>query len=93
MSLINMHMLEAARSNGVHRYLYTSSRVHLPRLPADSADVTPLQEEDAYPADPEDGYGWEKLYSERQCRHYSGRLRARYPGGTLPQHLRAARHL
>ena len=35
-----------------------------------SPDVTPLREEDAYPADPEDGYGWEKLFSERQCRHY-----------------------
>src|SRR5205085_3877527 len=36
-----------------------------------STDVTPLKEEDAYPADPEDGYGWEKLFSERQCRHYT----------------------
>ena len=68
--LINMHMLEAARQNGVQRYLYTSSACIYPGYRQKSADVTPLKEEDAYPADPEDGYGWEKLYSERQCRHY-----------------------
>jgi GDP-D-mannose 3', 5'-epimerase len=68
--LINMHMLEAARQHGVRRYLYTSSACIYPGYRQQSADVTPLKEEDAYPADPEDGYGWEKLYSERQCRHY-----------------------
>jgi nucleoside-diphosphate-sugar epimerase len=68
--LINMHMLEAARQNGVTRYLYTSSACVYPGYRQQSTDVTPLKEEDAYPADPEDGYGWEKLYSERQCRHY-----------------------
>jgi GDP-D-mannose 3',5'-epimerase len=68
--LINMHMLEAARQNGVTRYLYTSSACVYPGYRQQSSDVTPLKEEDAYPADPEDGYGWEKLYSERQCRHY-----------------------
>lgn len=68
--LINVHMLEAARLNGVGRYLYTSSACIYPGYRQDSADVTPLKEEDAYPADPEDGYGWEKLFSERQCRHY-----------------------
>ncbi len=68
--LINIHMLEAARSNGVQRYLYTSSACVYPGYKQQSADVTPLKEEDAYPADPEDGYGWEKLFSERQCRHY-----------------------
>ena len=68
--LINMHMLEAARLNGVTRYLYTSSACIYPGYLQKSADVKPLKEEDAYPADPEDGYGWEKLYSERQCRHY-----------------------
>jgi len=65
-----MHMLEAARENGIKRYLYTSSACVYPGYRQKSADVTPLKEEDAYPADPEDGYGWEKLYSERQCRHY-----------------------
>ncbi len=68
--LINMHMLEAARQCGVRRYLYTSSACIYPGYRQQSADVMPLKEEDAYPADPEDGYGWEKLYSERQCRHY-----------------------
>ena len=68
--LINIHMLEAARLNGVVRYLYTSSACVYPGYRQDSPEVTPLREEDAYPADPEDGYGWEKLFSERQCRHY-----------------------
>ncbi len=63
-------MIEAARLKGVERYLYTSSACIYPGYRQQSADVTPLKEEDAYPADPEDGYGWEKLYSERQCRHY-----------------------
>jgi nucleoside-diphosphate-sugar epimerase len=69
--LINIHMLEAARLNGIQRYLYTSSACIYPGYKQKSADVTPLKEEDAYPADPEDGYGWEKLFSERQCRHYT----------------------
>ncbi|HEV8353889.1 MAG TPA: NAD-dependent epimerase/dehydratase family protein [bacterium] len=68
--LINTHMLEAARVNGIGRYLYTSSACVYPGYRQESADVVPLREEDAYPADPEDGYGWEKLFSERQCRHY-----------------------
>ncbi len=69
--LINTHMLEAARQAGVARFLYTSSACVYPIYRQQSPDVTPLREEDAYPADPEDGYGWEKLFSERQCRHYS----------------------
>ncbi|MFL5493756.1 MAG: NAD-dependent epimerase/dehydratase family protein [Gemmatimonadales bacterium] len=68
--LINTHMIEAARQNGVLRYLYTSSACVYPGYLQQSVDVAPLKEDDAYPADPEDGYGWEKLYSERQCRHY-----------------------
>jgi nucleoside-diphosphate-sugar epimerase len=68
--LINVHMLEAARQNQVARYLYTSSACIYPGYRQNSTEVTPLKEEDAYPADPEDGYGWEKLFSERQCRHY-----------------------
>src|SRR5213596_1637016 len=69
--LINIHMLEAARLNEITRYLYTSSACIYPGYKQTSTDVTPLKEEDAYPADPEDGYGWEKLFSERQCRHYT----------------------
>lgn len=69
-TLINFHMLEAARLNGVERYLFTSSACVYPGYRQDSPDVTPLKEADAYPADAEDGYGWEKLFTERQCRHY-----------------------
>lgn len=69
-TLINMHTLEAARVNGVDRFLFTSSACIYPGYLQDSADVKPLKEEDAYPADAEDGYGWEKLYMERACRHY-----------------------
>ena len=68
--LINIHMLEAARRQKIERYLYTSSACIYPGYRQQVAEVTPLKEEDAYPADPEDGYGWEKLFSERQCRHY-----------------------
>src|SRR6185437_428798 len=68
--LINTHSLEASRQAGVARYLYTSSACVYPLYRQQTPDVTPLREEDAYPADPEDGYGWEKLFSERQCRHY-----------------------
>lgn len=68
--LINTHMLEAARLNGVDKFLFTSSACIYPGYKQKSPDVTPLKEEDAYPADAEDGYGWEKLYTERACRHY-----------------------
>ena len=70
-SLINLHTIEAARLNGVERYLYSSSACVYPEhLQADAA-VTPLREEDAYPANPQDAYGWEKLISERLCEYYS----------------------
>jgi len=69
--LINTHMLLAARLAGVRRYFYASSAcVYNAEKQADPA-VTALREEDAYPALPEDGYGWEKLFSERMCRHFS----------------------
>ncbi len=69
-TLINLHSIEAARLNGVKRYLYTSSACIYPGYLQKGVDVIPLKEEDAYPADAEDGYGWEKLYMERACRHY-----------------------
>lgn len=69
-TLININMLEAARLNGVKNYLYTSSACVYPGYLQKSPDGSPLKESDAYPADPEDGYGWEKLFTERQCRHY-----------------------
>lgn len=70
-TLINLHTIEGARANGVQRFLYTSSACIYPRYMQNRPDVKPLEEGDAYPADAEDGYGWEKLYMERTCRHYS----------------------
>jgi len=70
-TLINLHTIDAARQNGVKRFLYTSSACVYPGYLQKAADVTPLKEEHAYPADAEDGYGWEKLYMERTCRHFS----------------------
>jgi len=69
-TMINMNTIEAARINAVSRLLFTSSACVYPGYLQKSATVTPLKEEDAYPADAEDGYGWEKLYMERTCRHY-----------------------
>src|SRR5688572_1097254 len=69
-SLINLHTLEAARVNGIRRYLYTSSACVYPEYKQTTTDVTPLKEEDAYPAQPQDAYGWEKLIAERLCTHY-----------------------
>lgn len=69
-SLINLHTLEAARENGVKRYLYTSSACIYPEHLQEDANAKPLKEEDAYPAYPQDAYGWEKLVSERLCMHY-----------------------
>ncbi|HLJ60092.1 MAG TPA: NAD-dependent epimerase/dehydratase family protein [bacterium] len=69
--LINVQMLEAARVNDVGKFLFTSSACVYPGYRQQTPDVMPLREEDAYPADPEDGYGWEKLFSERQCAHYA----------------------
>jgi len=69
-SLINIHTLDAARENGVRRYLYTSSACIYPEFKQTETNVTPLREEDAYPAMPQDAYGWEKLVTERLCTHY-----------------------
>ncbi len=69
-TMINIHSIEAARLSGVKRFLFTSSACVYAGYLQKRADVTPLKEEDAYPADAEDGYGWEKLYAERTCRHY-----------------------
>ena len=68
--LISTHTMEAARQNRVSRYLYTSSACVYPEYLQTSTDVQPLKEEDAYPAQPQDAYGWEKLVTERLCLHY-----------------------
>ncbi len=68
--LINTHMLQAAQEAKVKRFFYASSACVYNADKQVSEDVVPLKEEDAYPAMPEDGYGWEKLFSERMCRHF-----------------------
>ncbi|NNC90705.1 MAG: NAD-dependent epimerase/dehydratase family protein [Akkermansiaceae bacterium] len=68
--LINTHMLMAARENGASRYFYASSACVYPDYRQQETDVVALRESDAYPAMPEDGYGWEKLFSERMCKHF-----------------------
>ncbi|MBN1353355.1 MAG: NAD-dependent epimerase/dehydratase family protein [Candidatus Omnitrophica bacterium] len=69
-ALINLNMLEAARKNGVKKYLYTSSACVYPKHLQNEENVSPLKEEDAYPADSEPGYGWEKLFSELTAKYY-----------------------
>jgi len=69
-SLISIQTLEAARQHGVSRYLYTSSACIYPVFRQMDTSVAPLKEEDAYPAMPEDAYGWEKLMTERLCEYY-----------------------
>jgi GDP-D-mannose 3', 5'-epimerase len=69
--LINTHMLEASKDNGVERFLFSSSACVYAAEKQTDAEVQPLREADAYPAEPEDGYGWEKLFSERMCRHFT----------------------
>jgi len=68
--LINVHTLDAARENGVNRYLFTSSACIYPEYKQMETSIAPLREEDAYPAQPQDAYGWEKLVTERLCTHY-----------------------
>lgn len=68
--LINLHTIEAARVNGVSRYFYTSSACVYPEYRQTEVNVTPLKEGDAYPAQPQDAYGWEKLTTEKLCEHY-----------------------
>ena len=69
--LINTHMLMAARKAGVERFFFSSSACVYAAEKQTTAAVTALREPDAYPAMPEDGYGWEKLFSERMCRHFT----------------------
>jgi GDP-D-mannose 3',5'-epimerase len=70
-SLINLHTLDAARINGVSRYLYSSSACIYPEYLQTETQVTPLKESDAYPAQPQDAYGWEKLITEILCKYYA----------------------
>jgi nucleoside-diphosphate-sugar epimerase len=70
--LIDLHMIDAARVNDVSRYLYTSSACIYPESLQLNADVTPLKEDDAFPAEPQDGYGWEKVMGELMCEFFAG---------------------
>jgi len=69
-SMINIHMLEAARLNEIDRFLFSSSACVYPQYLQESPKVANLKEEDAYPADPEEGYGTEKLFMEELCRYF-----------------------
>jgi GDP-D-mannose 3',5'-epimerase len=69
-SLIDLHSVDAARTNGVERLFYTSSACVYPEYRQRNAEVEPLKEEDVYPAQPQDAYGWEKLMTEHLCTHY-----------------------
>ena len=91
--LINTHLLEAANDAGVDRFFYASSACVYNADKQKSEDVVPLKEEDAYPAMPEDGYGWEKLFSERMCRHFREDYGLTTRVARFPQRLWTARHL
>jgi GDP-D-mannose 3', 5'-epimerase len=69
--LINTQLLRSALRAGVARYFFASSACVYAQAKQLTPQIAPLKETDAYPADPEDGYGWEKLFSERMCRHFS----------------------
>jgi len=70
-TLINVNMLEASRQNRIGRYLFSSSACVYAQGKQQDTNVTALREQDAYPADPEPGYGWEKLFAEQMCKYYS----------------------
>ena len=69
--LINTHMLMACRENNINKYFFSSTACAYNKDLQTSTFINGLKEEDAYPANPEDGYGWGKLFSERMCRHFN----------------------
>ena len=83
----------AAKDAGVKRYFYSSSACVYNQDKQKDENVVALKETDAYPADAEDGYGWEKLFTERMCRHFREDFGLDHPRGPLPQRLRPPRHL
>ena len=68
--LVNTHLLMACKEHNVKKYFFSSSACAYNKDLQNDTTITGLKEEDAYPANPEDGYGWEKLFSERMCRHF-----------------------
>ena len=91
--LISTHMLVAAKEAGTERFFYSSSACVYNADKQTRADVTALKEDDAYPAMPEDGYGWEKLFSERMARHFREDFGIADPSFALSQRLWPERHL
>ena len=91
--LINTNLLLASRDNNVESYFFSSSACVYPAYRQQEADIAALRESDDYPAMPEDGYGWEKLFSERMCRHFREDFGLRTPSWALPQRLWALRHV
>ena len=92
--LINTHMIDGRPpSAACERFFYSSSACVYAADKQTDPDVIALKEEDAYPAMPEDGYGWEKLFSERMCRHFREDFGLKTRMAALPQRLRPARHL
>lgn len=91
--LTSTHMLQAAHEAGVERYFYSSSACVYAADKQTDPNVTALKEEDAYPAQPEDGYGWEKLFSERMSPALRRGPRVHHSRGPLPQRVRPPRHL
>ena len=92
--LINTHLLQSARRRtDVERFFFASSACVYAADKQLHARHRAAARGDAYPAEPEDGYGWEKLFSERMCRHFHEDFGLTHPRGPVPQRLRAARHL
>ena len=92
--LINTHLLLGAREHGVKRFFYASSAcVYNGDKQKEQKIETFLKEEDAYPAMPEDGYGWEKLFSERMCRHFREDFKVPHARRPVSQRLRPIRHM
>ena len=69
--LISTHLLESSRINGVQKLFFASSACVYPQNLQSDPEVTPLKEEDAHPYDPDEGYGWEKLFTEKLCQYYA----------------------
>jgi hypothetical protein len=92
-TLINAHTIKAANENSVKRFLFSSSACIYPQYLQDRPDVTPLREESAFPADPEEGYGLEKLFMEKLCQYFREDWNLSYSCCSLPQCIWSAGNL
>lgn len=91
--LINTHLLMAAHKAGVKRYFHASSACVYAADKQTDPNITGLRESDVYPAMPEDGYGWEKLFRERMGRHFHRGFRFDHAGATVSQRVWPERHV